>query len=382
MISFKATFCTVLAILFATAAVALVPRGLDAQSWLAAQDDPAALADRALDKSFTAAVATREIESALAADDADLAKSFLDLATDRRIVIDPALAQRVVEANSTAAAAKRSAAGFFRGLIHGEPDDLATFAGSTAGDLFVFGDIRDAAREGMRFASGEDGDKLVLGLACVGIAVTAATYATVGVGAPVRVGLSLLKGARKTGRIGGRMAAWIGRSLGEVIDTAALRRVFTAASITQPALAVRAAREAVKLEKAGGLMHLVEDVGKAESKAGARAALDGLKIVDNPAEMGRVVKLAEKKGGKTRAILRLLGRGAIVLTASVFDLALWIFWAALMLFGFVSSTKRAVERATWHHLQRRKAKRAARAARMARAPAVRAQPLAMVPVPA
>ena len=44
--------------------------------------------------------------------------------------------------------------------------------------------------------------------------------------------------------------------------------------------------------------------------------------------MSRVAKLAEKKGGKTRAILRLLGRGAIALTAAAFDLALRVFGAA------------------------------------------------------
>jgi len=108
-------------------------------------------------------------------------------------------------------------------------------------------------------------------------------------------------------------------------------------------------------------MHLVEDIGKVESKAGSRAALDGLKIVDNPAEMARVVKLAEKKGGKTRAILRLLGRGAIALTVGTFNLGLWVLGALFTVFGFVCSVKGAVERATRHQIRRSKAKRARRA---------------------
>lgn len=362
----RAKLSLVIAILFVTAAVAIVPHGLDAQAWLVAQDDPVALADRALDRSFNAATATREITAALAADDADLAASFLDLAAERGVPVDGALAQRVAEANTTAAQARRAAGGFWRGLISGEPDDLATLAGTTAGDLFVFGDIRDAARESMHIAVGEPADHLVLGLACVGIAVTAGTYGTAGAAAPARVGLTVIKAARKTGRIGGRMAAWIGHSLREVVDVPAIRRAFASASITQPVLVVRAARDAVKIEKAGGLMHLVEDLGKVERKAGTRAALDGLKVVETPADMARVAKLAEKKGSKTRAILRLLGRGAIVLTLSLFDLAWWIFWAALMLLGFVSSAKATVERLTERHLARRKARRARALARQAR----------------
>ena len=53
---------------------------------------------------------------------------------------------------------------FARGLITGEPDDLVGLAGTALGDLFVFGDIRDAVREGTRFATGQQADELILGL--------------------------------------------------------------------------------------------------------------------------------------------------------------------------------------------------------------------------
>jgi hypothetical protein len=91
-------------------------------------------------------------------------------------------------------------------LITGEPDDAAGLAGTALGDLFVFGDVRDAAREGVRLARGEAADDLVLGLACVGIAVTAGTYASLGLATPARVGLSLAKVARKTGGMSARLA--------------------------------------------------------------------------------------------------------------------------------------------------------------------------------
>jgi hypothetical protein len=358
---FRLALLIVLASAFAAAAFAVVPRGIEAQSWLMAQDDPAVLADRALASKFDAAVAANEIEAALAAGDVDLAGSFLELAKERGVALDPGLEQRIADANTPSSTAARAAENFARGFVVGEPNDLAALAGTTVGDLFVFGDIRDAAREGTRLALGEPADQLVLGLACVGIAVTAGTYATLGIGAPARVGLSLVKAARKTGRIGGRMAEWIGRSLREAVDVTALRRAFATASISEPALAIRTAREAVKVEKAGGLLHLVEDVGRVQTKAGTHAALDGLKLAEGPQEMARVAKLAEKKGGKTRAILRLLGRGAIVLTAGAFDLGLWVLGAAFTVLGFMSTAKGAVERATWHGIQRRKARRAKRA---------------------
>lgn len=343
----------------AGAALALLPRAIEAQSLLVVQDDPAKLADRKLDRGFDSDVASREIESALAAGDADLASSFFALARDRDVIIAPALVEQVEAANAASASAASTARNFARGLITGEPDDFVSLAGTALGDLFVFGDIRDALREGSRWASGQKVDQLVLGLSCVGIAITAGTYATLGAGAPARIGLTIVKAARKTGRLGARMGEWITRALREIVDWPHLRQAVAGASLTEPALAVRAAREAVKMEKAEDLLRLTRDVGRVQASAGTQAALDALKLADGPRELARVARLAEAKGGKTRAILKFLGRGAIALTVAAFDLALWILAAILTLFGFISSTKGAVERATWRHLQRRKAKRLA-----------------------
>ena len=373
MTRFGLAGAVIMACLFAAAAVVAVPRGLDAQAWLAARDEPAELADRALDRGFDAVAARHQIETALAAGDPDLAGSFVELAQDRKLAIDPGLAQRVDDAKAEASSAGHLAGSFVRGLVVGEPDDLVSLAGTATGDLFVFGDIRDAVREGGRLALGQPADRLVLGLACVGMAVTAGTYASLGAGAPARVGLSLVKAAQKTGRVSARMGGFIGRSLRGVVDTGALRRAFTDVSLTNPALAVRAARDAVKMERAEELVSLVGNVGRVQAKAGTRAALDGLRLAEGPRDMARVVKLAEKSGGKTRAILRLLGRGAIALTLGAFDLSLWILWAAFTLLGFVASLKAAAERATWRHLQRRKLKRARQALREAERAAAEAR---------
>jgi hypothetical protein len=356
----KTKILIVAAFLCGIAAVALLPQAIESGWLLLVQDDPAALADRKLDRAFNAEIAAHEIEAALAANDPELANSFVELARDRNVALAPELKAKVDAAVEKANGALATAGNFTRGLIVGEPDDLVSLAGTALGDLFVFGDIRDAIREGSRMAQGQEADHLILGLAAVGIAVTAGTYATVGAATPARMGLSLIKAARKTRRISLRMAESVTRSLRSAVDTQALRKVLSTSSLTDPALAARAAREAVKVEKADDLFRLARDVGTVQGKAGTRAALDGLKIADNPREMARVAKLAEKQGGKTRATLKLLGRGAIALTVAAFDLSLWVLWAVLTLFGFVASMKGAVERATWRSLQKRKVRRAKR----------------------
>ena len=96
------------------------------------------------------------------------------------------------------------------------------------------------------------------------------------------------------------------------------------------------------------------------SKVAERVAfrsVDGLKLAEGPRDVARIAVLSEKKGSKTRAVLKTLGRGAILLSVASFNLALWMIGAVLTLFGFVYSTKSAVERATWRGIQRRKERR-------------------------
>ena len=259
----------------------------------------------------------------------------------------------VTEANSTSHFAKR----FATGLVTGNADDVASLSGTVAGDLFVFGDIRDVVREGKHLAMGEDTDHLVLGLAAAGLAVTAATYVSVGGAAPVRAGLTMVKDARKVGRLGEGLTQWAGRSAREVVDAPMLQQAVAQARCCGRAQTVSAIKAAFRAEKAGALVRLAKDVGRVGEKAGTRGALDTLRIAEGPKDVARAARLAESKGGQTRAILKLLGRGALLLAAGAFNLSLWVFGALLALFGFLSSIKATTERATMAWLRRKKARR-------------------------
>ena len=100
------------------------------------------------------------------------------------------------------------------------------------------------------------------------------------------------------------------RSLGEVVDWSALARTIRGASIIQPAAAVRRARGRQGREGEGAHAH-GRRRRQHQAKAGTRAALDGLKLAEGLRDVARVATLAAAKGGKTRAILKLAGRGAI-----------------------------------------------------------------------
>ena len=136
-----------------------------------------------------------------------------------------------------------------------------------------------------------------------------------------------------------------------------LQNAVSSGSVMRPGATMTAIRAAFHAEKAAALVRLAKDVGRVSEKAGIRAAQDTLKVAEGPKDVARAARLAESKGGQTRAILKILGRGALLLSAGAFDLTLWVFGALLALFGLLSSIKATAERLTMAWLLRKKARR-------------------------
>jgi hypothetical protein len=349
----------------ALSAVALVlvwPHARRSAIVLAAQDDPAQLSDLQIGAALqqNPGLIGRHITEALDAGDPDLANSLIQLAAAQNVTLSDQLTSRVAAAVAAERAPAAVATRFATGLVTGKADDVASLSGTVAGDLFVFGDIRDVVREGKHLATGEDTDRVVLGLAAAGLAITAATYVTLGGATPVRAGLTLVKDARKVGRLGEGLAKWTGRSAREVVDAPALQRAIAGGSISRPAETITAVKAAFRADKAGSLMRLAKDVGRVGEKAGARGAFDTLKIAEGPKDVARAARLADSKAGQTRGILKILGRGALFLTMGAWNFAWWIFGALMTVFGLVTSLKAGVERMTQNSIDRGKARRAQR----------------------
>jgi hypothetical protein len=275
-------------------------RGLELA--VAAEKDPSKLADLRL-KGFDAAAATREIEEALKSGDVELAASFVALAGERAIELPKDLLARVEQANSTSEATKRGIYNFAHGFITGEPQDVSGFAGAATGDLLVFGDIRDMVREGSRWARGMEADPLIMGLAAAGLAVTGVTYFTWGTAAPARVGSTLVKVARRTGKLSAKLAD----------DVTVL----------------------LKARRTGRVTAALTDVAQIQRRAGTRVALESMRHADNVGDIAKAGVLAEKKGRSTLAIFKTLGRGAIALGAGALAIAGWVVGAASSLVFFV-----------------------------------------------
>ena len=107
MSRFGLAFSVLVMVALASAAYPVLSRGVNAGRLLAARDDPAQLTELGLDDRFDAARAAREIDAALAANDPELADSFVELARERAIAIDADRLAAVESAKKAAASAAK-----------------------------------------------------------------------------------------------------------------------------------------------------------------------------------------------------------------------------------------------------------------------------------
>ncbi|WP_056349670.1 hypothetical protein [Methylobacterium sp. Leaf89] len=299
------------------AAPVLVPAAR-AGRLLAAADDPGALAEIRLERAATPERLEAGLDAAVAAEDEDLALSFLALAETRGLPVDPARRGRV-EALAQGRMS-RAARDFAAGAVSGTAEGTAGLAGTLAADVTGLGDLRDLLREGGRYARAEPYDPLLLGMALVGLPLTVATW-TAGAGAGGRAGMTVLKAARRGGRLSPALAASLGRTVRAGLDREAVAGAVAASARLDVAGARAAAGLAIRPGTVARLTNLAGDALVLGRRTGQRGVMQVLGLARDPGDVTRAVRLSERLGPRTRATLALLGRGALALGAGLAALA-------------------------------------------------------------
>lgn len=323
------------------AGLLLVPTSLQHWRIVASAGDPVTLSTARLDQTLDAERVSSEIEFALAARDGELARSFVALANERSIAI-PAERIREIEEFENGAAL-RALGDFGHGFLKGEREGAAAFSGALAGDLTGFGDLRDLTLEGRKWLEGGEPDQTVLILAGAGLVLTAATVASIGAALPARQGVSLIKGARKAKILSPKLTADMARLSRGALDGQALKTSLAAASRLDLAAMRVASAGLVKPAAMRSLTALGQDAGTIYGRTGARGLRQTLAIADDARDVGRAATLAGAKGGSTRAILKVLGRGALALGALSLTTIGWLF----TLLGWALAVAMLAQRFGW-----------------------------------
>jgi hypothetical protein len=321
----------------------------------AAADDPVALSALRLDEALTQERLSAEIDAALAARDADLAESFLALADERGL--DVASDQRARLATLKDGSAMRAVSDFGQGFLAGDRESDAGFAGALAGDVVGFGDLRDLAVEGRKWLGGEAADPTILAFAAAGLALSAATWVSLGGGLPARSGLSLVKGASRAKLLSPALAASLGRVAVDAVDRPALAAGLAAAARLDIAATRAAAGGIIRPAAMTRLAGLGQDAGAIYARGGQRGLRQVLAVAEDAGDLRKAARFAAAKPSTMRATLKVLGRGALVLGAIGMSALGWLF----ALLGYALAVAMLAQRFGWWLGRKLRPRRRARA---------------------
>lgn len=322
-----------LGVVFGLVLVALgllaLPRGIAAAQFLAGPRDDAATADYLLTHK-TADDYAAAAEKALAAKDEDLAAAIAQLATARGVALPADLTARIKAAED--AAASRTGADAWNGFLSGDAPNEAALAGAVAADLTGVGDVRDLYTQATRYLSGEEIDPLIIGLATVGLGLTAATVATLGAMAPEKAGVSTLKAVKRAGRLSPLLAREVGVAAANALDGPALKLVGSSLARLDLAAARAASGRVLKAEAVTTLKGLGTDVATIGGNAGYRTTVAALGSAKSAKEMGVIARLSARFGTATRAVM-VLGGGALTFASMMTTAVVWSLWLVLWIAG-------------------------------------------------
>lgn len=295
---------------------------------------------------------SHRIGKALDEDNYDDAVLYAEIADYADMPLDPAIRQRLDEENAFSRRVTRNTGSFVTGFVTGEGGDTPAFMGAVASDLTVVGDVRDIGAEGTKLVRGEEYSKMILGLSVVGLAATTATVATGGGGLPARVGVSILKVAKKAGTVTAAFTRDIVRVLQEAVNFEKLGSTLRAVDLSNTAATRRAITEYADTVSLAKVKPVLGDVAALEKATGPAETVRLMKYVDDTDDLARITKMSGKMGTKTRGVIELTGKTGLRAFKTAWNLALialQYIWAIVGGIGALFATalgRRVVRRRT------------------------------------
>lgn len=251
-----------------------------------------------------------EIEKQIKEDNLDEARSTVQLAQHFSYNIDYAhYRNKIDQLDTFQHRAEKGVTDFFGGFTSGKGNSSAGVAGALTSDFTVIGDARDLHEQYQNHENGKPVNELIVALSGVGIGLTAATFGSGGMVAPVKAGASVLKLAGKTGRLTRRFSQEILQKAQKAFDWNAFVRLSKSdSSIRGVKLAASKAFNPRAMKSLTDLTDQANNIRKATS------TIDTIylfKYVESADDLRRVEKIALKQGKYTKGIMKFLGKGAL-----------------------------------------------------------------------
>ena len=290
-----------------------------------------AIADYRL-KSIPPAQYEAAISTAMDRGDGDLARSLMALAKDQGIIVAPVLEQRL--AALPAVNLGNVLQQGWSCVVNGDFDSEAGFACVLATDVTGIGDVRDLVGEGSNYVQGKSVNYFTLGIATVGLTLTAATVASLGGALPVRAGASFIKAMGKLGKLPPKLTGEIGLALARTVDTAALGEAMNLGRELRFGEMQAPLARLFKPKSLAMVSDLATDFGTIGSVGGVRAMKLSAEAADDARDVKALAKMSAKYKGRFLGVMTMLGHGALRLADVLLTLSGWALGALLWLIGF------------------------------------------------
>ncbi|MEQ1753815.1 MAG: hypothetical protein ABL973_06750 [Micropepsaceae bacterium] len=266
----------------------------------------------------------RFILDALERDDVEDADMYVEVARFLDYDVPPPTLTKLNDAHELSATVVRNTYQFGEGFVTGKGDSNAGLAGAVTSDLTVIGDLRDIATEGAKMLAGQEYSDLILGLSVVGVGVTAATIATGGGGIIAKAGISLVKAAKRAGRLTNEFATVLTRLTTDAVNMPLLRQTMRGVDLTDLTKTQRIFTDYGKNVRAAKLLPLLSRMGEVNNAVGPAETIRLMKFMKTGENLDDVAAMTKRFGVKSRGIMELTGKIALRSFKTSFRIVEWL----------------------------------------------------------
>ncbi|MES0179700.1 hypothetical protein NKJ86_14015 [Mesorhizobium sp. M0025] len=340
------------ALVIAASGYAVLPDAFESAKAYWLQDDPVVTAEYRL-KKVAKSEYERLIDKALSESDFELATSLKSLAEDQGIDLPAGIIAKIDNSTPNESTIRD----VWVGATTGKAESWPGFAAATLSDFLVIGDIRDLIQQATAYP---DYDPVVVALAGTGVVLTGVTAATIAASfltggvaapsvamvAPEKVGVSILKTAKKMRKLSPRLEGDLMQIASKAIDKDALNSLPTLARKLDWDGFIRAGKKVVRREAIDQLADSAKSLGTIAKSQGYRATIQTLETAQSTREIGRVGKLSEKFPKGFRGLLALgVATGGLLVSMVAWTASglLWLLGAAYFVFRVARFTLRLVK---------------------------------------
>jgi hypothetical protein len=288
--------------------------------------------DKILQERVTPGYLDIKIEKAIKAENFTEVEMYVGLAEMLHVRLLPSTLQRIRENAGFFQESWRQTKAFASGFASGEAGSIAGLSGSVLSDMTLYGDLRDIHTEGSRYLEGKGYDHFVLGISLVGVGLSASQVVSLGGTTGLKVGASLLKVAKKTGKLSKPFLKSLSSTLDQAVDMKALHSLKLDA-LLHPKIAAKQISKSVDIHL---LKPLLKDISVIKQETSLVDTVDLLKYVDSPKELSKIAKISTKYKKQTKGVMKVTGKRALRLVKG------GIKWTAKLLWGIISAILSAI----------------------------------------